>query len=150
MVPKEYLAEVDIFEGLPEEQLAKIADICEEAVYTKGSMIFNEGDRAEFLYILFEGKAVIRLQLTSRPETIPVAVITKTNQSFGWSSVVAPYHYTAGALCEADCRLLRIPGKKLIQMLQSEPVSGVIVMGRIAEVISSRLRNSRQVLLKSL
>jgi toluene monooxygenase system ferredoxin subunit len=135
---------------MPKEELAKIAEICEETIYTNGTMIFHEGDQAEFLYILLEGKVVIRLQLTSRPESVTVAVITKTNQSFGWSSVVAPYHYTAGALCEADCTLLRIPGKELIQMLQNEPISGVVVMRRIAEVISNRLRNSRQVLLKSL
>ena len=144
------LSEVDLFEDLPDEQIAAIAEICEEVTHSKGEMIFDEGERAGKLYILMEGRVSIRMRLTTRPQSITVSVLNSAPQSFGWSGVVAPYFYTAFALCEEDCRLLTLPGQKLIEVLRQEPVSGFEVMRRISEVISSRLRNSRMVLLKSL
>lgn len=150
MIPTKLLHPVGLFEDVSEGQLSKIAEISEVAKRSRGELIFSEGDRAEYLYILVEGKVVIRVQLTSRPESVTVAALNQTHQSFGWSGIVEPYHYTASALCEEDCYLIAIPGKKLIEILRSEPASGFEVMRHISEVISSRLRSSRAVLLKTL
>jgi toluene monooxygenase system ferredoxin subunit len=144
------LSEVDLFKDLPEEQITAIAKICQEVNYSKGEMIFDESERAENLYILMEGRVSIRMRLSSKPQSITVSVLNDSPQSFGWSGVVSPYFYTAFAMCEDDCRLLALSGQKLIEVLRQEPVSGFEVMRRISEVISSRLRNSRMVLLKSL
>lgn len=150
MIPTKLLHPIGLFEEVSHGQLSKIAVISEVAKRSRGELIFSEGDRAEYLYILVEGKVAIRVQLTSRPESVTVAVLNQTHQSFGWSGVVEPYHYTASALCEEDCYLIAIPGQKLIEILRSEPASGFEVMRHISEVISSRLRNSRAVLLKTL
>jgi len=147
---EQLLSEVDLFEDLPDEQIAAIAEICEEETYSKGEMIFDESEQAEKLFILMDGRVSIRMRLTSRPQSITVSILNSPPQSFGWSGVVDPYFYTAFALSEEDCRLLSLPGQKLIEVLRQEPVSGFEVMRRISEVISSRLRNSRMVLLKSL
>jgi CRP-like cAMP-binding protein len=150
MIGMKTLAEVDLFDGMPQDQLERIEAICDEVAYTKGELIFREGDKAERLYFLLEGKVAIRVHLTSRPESVTVAMVNKECQSFGWSGVVAPYYYTASALCEGDTRVISMPGMKLIEILKREPSSGFDVMQRIAEVISGRLRNSRMVLLKTL
>ena len=144
------LSKVDLFEDLPDDQISAVAEICNEKTYAKGELIFDEGEKADNLYILMEGRVSIRMRLTSKPQSITVSILNDSPQSFGWSGVVAPYFYTAFALCEDDCRLLALPGQKLIEILQQESVSGFEVMLRISEVISSRLRNSRMVLLKSL
>jgi CRP-like cAMP-binding protein len=81
---------------------------------------------------------------------LTVSVINQAHQSFGWSGIVSPYHFTASARCETDCRVLAIPGQKLFEILKEDPESGFHVMCKISEMISSRLRSSRQVLLKSL
>ena len=150
MVSNEMLSQIDLFEGLPQNQLEAIAKISEETTRQRGELIFQEATKAEYLYVLLEGKVAIRLQISSKPQSITVSVINQTNESFGWSGMVAPYHYTASALCESDCRLLAIDGQKLIQVLKQDPRSGFIVMERISEIISNRLRNSRMVLLKSM
>jgi CRP-like cAMP-binding protein len=150
MISSQILSQIELFEGVPQGQLAAIAGIGEEVTYQEGETIFREGDNAEQLYILLQGNISIQVQLSSRPERITVSVISQPNQSFGWSGVVAPYHYTASALCKTGCRLLAINGQQLLQVLQEEPASGFIVMQRIAGIISSRLRNSRMALLKSL
>lgn len=146
----ELLAQVDLFEDLPDTQIDAIGKICQEVSYSKGEMIFDESERAENLYILMDGRVSIRMRLSSKPQSITVSVLDSAPISFGWSGVVAPYYYTAFAMCEEDCRLLALPGQELIEVLRQEPVSGFEVMRRISEVISSRLRSSRMVLLKSL
>ncbi len=150
MVSDQMLSQIDLFKGLPQKQLLAIAKISEETTYQKGDLIFQEATRAKRLYILLEGKVALRLQISSTPESVTVSVINRSNQSFGWSGIVAPYHYTASALCKSNCRLLAIDGQKLIQVLKQDPRSGFIVMERIAEIISDRLRNSRMVLLKGM
>ena len=150
MTNAEELSQVALFEQISNEQRARIAEIAEEKHFTQGELIFREGTGAEHIYVLLDGKVTIRVHLTSRPENLTVSVINQAHQSFGWSGIVSPYHFTASAQCETDCRLFAIPGKKLLEILKMEPESGFYVMCKISEMISSRLRSSRQVLLKSL
>ena len=150
MVNPQELSTVGLFDGIPDEQLAKIVDIAEEMHFSQGELIFREGTKAKHIYVLLDGKVAIRVHLTSRPESLTVSVINKAYHSFGWSGIVPPYHFTATALCESDCRLLVIPGQELLKILRDDPESGFHVMCKISEMISSRLRSSRQVLLKSL
>lgn len=150
MVNVKELREVGLFEEISDEHRAIIVDIAEEMNFAQGAIIFREGARAEYIYVLLEGKVTIRVHLTSRPENLTVSVINKPYQAFGWSGVVSPNHFTASALCESDCRVLAIPGKELMEMLREDPLAGFLIMCKISEMISSRLRSTRQVLVKTL
>lgn len=144
------LSDVGLFKDLPDELLSRIASMSEEFSRSSGETIFQEGDEADRLHILLEGKVSIRVHLTSRPASVAVAILNQPYMTFGWSGIVSPYRYTASAMCEEDCRLIAIPGGELIAALEQYPESGFLVMRRVSEIISSRLRNSRLVLLKSL
>ncbi len=150
MVTPQMLSQTSLLEGLTEEQLKAVADISEETACQQGEMLFWEGDPAELLYILVEGEINVFVQLSSRPERVTVSVLSQPYQTLGWSGLVAPNVYTASALCEVDCRLVAIDGAVLIEVLKGDPVMGFIVMGRIAEMMSSRMRNTRFALLKTL
>jgi CRP-like cAMP-binding protein len=150
MVSIDDLAKVDLFAGLSDKQFERISAFCEYAEFNRGELLFQEGDQAKNFYILLEGKAVIQIQLSSRPTTVSVGVINQPYQSLGWSSIVSPFFYTASALCEEDSRFISVQGNDFIDDLEKDSEAGVVVFRRIAEVISNRLRNSRAVLLKSL
>jgi len=144
------LSQTSLFEGLTEEQLKAVADISEDTTCQQGEMLFWEGDPAELLYILVEGEIDVFVQLSSRPERVTVSVINQPYQTIGWSGLVTPNVYTASALCEVDCRLVAIDGPALIEVLKGDTAMGFIVMGRIAEMMNSRMRNTRFALLKTL
>jgi CRP-like cAMP-binding protein len=150
MVTPQMLSQASLFEGLSEEQLKAVADISDEATCQQGEVLFWEGDLAEWLYILLEGEINIFVQLSSRPERLTVSVLNQPYQTLAWSGLVAPNVYTASALCEADSRLVAINGQALMQVLEGDPVMGFVVFRRIAEMISSRMRNTRFALLKTL
>jgi CRP/FNR family transcriptional regulator, cyclic AMP receptor protein len=150
MITTEVLAEIGLFEGLTDEHLGMIASFSEEVFYPAETVIFQEGEEAKNLFLVMEGSIALQLQLTSRPVHITVGIVNQPNESLGWSGVIAPFHYTATARCQADSRMLVIDGSKLMRLLEGAPEVGFGVVCRIAEIISLRLRSSRTALLKTL
>jgi len=150
MISTDTLSRFDLFKGLPASLLEQIVAIGEEKAFKKGEFVFREGEKADKLHLLQKGSIALRVILTSRPESITVSFVSSPHQSFGWSGVVPPYHYTSSAECEEDSDLLIIPAEPFMKILENDPKSGFKVMVRIAEVIANRLRNSRQALLKTL
>jgi CRP/FNR family cyclic AMP-dependent transcriptional regulator len=144
------LSEFALFRNLPEELLDKVAALGEETTFPQGDFIFREGEEADKLHFLLEGQIVLKVKLTSRPESITVSAVSQQYESFGWSGIVPPFHYTASASCEADCKVLTISGEGFMKLLEEYPAAGFLVMQRLVELVASRLRNSRQALLKTL
>ena len=150
MTTRALLSEFTLFKDLPEELLDKVNTLCKEATFKAGDYIFREGDSADEMHFLVEGSVVLKVNLTSRPDSITVSAVNKKYESFGWSGIVAPFHYTASAVCETDCSVVAIQGAGFMKLISDNPSSGFIVMQRITELIASRLRTSRQALLKTL
>ncbi len=137
------LSQAEFFEGLSDAQLASVADLCEEISCRQGEVLFQEGHKAERLHVLAEGEIHISIQLSSRPERLTMSVIDEPGQVFGWSALVAPYYYTASALCETDSRYLAIDGQALMQVLERDSTMGFLIAQRLTEVIGTRLRHTR-------
>lgn len=137
-----------LFEGIPEEHLAKIAPLMEELDVKAGENFFCEGCEADKFYILREGNVTLSMKLTSRPENLILGVINKFGQSFGWSVVLTAKNYTASADAKEDSKVIAISGKDLRDFLDSDPCIGYPIAMRMVEIVSSRLRYYR-VLLKT-
>lgn len=150
MITNEILSRFELFKGLPESLLTEIAALSEEISAKQGDFIFREGERADKLHFLLNGSVALRVKLTSRPESITVSFVSMPYQSFGWSGIVAPNHYTSSAECDEDSTLMIIPANPFMKLLEANPESGFKVIQRIAEIIADRLRNSRQALLKTM
>ena len=150
MIKSQLLSQAEFFEGLSDEQLATIADQCEEVPCRQGEVLFREGHKAERLYVLAEGEIQISIQLSSRPERLTMSVIDEPGQVFGWSALVAPYQYTASGLCETDGRLLAIDGQALMHVLKQDPALGFVFVQRLVEVIGARLRHTRTAVMEAM
>jgi len=150
MISTDILSQFGLFQGLPASLLTEIAAISSEVSAQKGDFIFREGHKADKLHFLLSGSIALRVNLTSRPDSVTVSFISTPFQSFGWSGVVPPYHYTSSAECDEDSKLLIIPSEPFMQLLEKNPEAGFKVMQRITVIIADRLRNSRQALLKTI
>lgn len=150
MIAIDTLSQFSLFKDLPETLLKQIAEISSETSVKKGGVIFREGEKADKLHFLLNGSVALRVKLTSRPDSVTVSFISSPYQSFGWSGIVSPFHYTSSAECDEDSNLLVIPAEPFMKLLESHPEAGFTVMKRIAEIIADRLRNSRQALLKTI
>ncbi|MBI5823217.1 MAG: cyclic nucleotide-binding domain-containing protein [Chloroflexi bacterium] len=150
MISTEILTQFGLFNGLPESLLEEIAAISREEFCKKGEFVFHEGERADKLHFLINGSVALLVNLTSRPESVTVSFVSTPFQSFGWSGVVPPHHYTSSAKCDEDSNLLVIPAEPFMNLLEKNPEAGFKVMQRITVIIADRLRNSRQALIKTM
>ena len=150
MITPEMLAEFDLFKDVSKDTLKEVAAISETIKVNKDGFVFREGEKANKLHLLVNGSIALRVNLTSRPDSVTVSFVNRPHQTLGWSGVVTPNHYTASAFCEEDSELVAIPSEKFMQILDKHPEDGYKVMLRITTIISDRLRNSRQALLKTL
>ncbi len=107
----------------------------------KDEAIFHEGDSAEDIYFLLEGK--VNLQTSTFENKSVITDVLRAGDFFGWSGVFEGAKMTATAICTSDVRLAKIARDDFMNELTMHSDTGVYVMIRVAETISRRLRESR-------
>src|SRR5659263_141397 len=55
-MPFSYLTAVELFQGISESESQRVARMCTERRYRKGTTIFSKGDPANSLYIVKDGR----------------------------------------------------------------------------------------------
>ncbi len=149
MITKKTLSQIDLFSDLSEKQLKTIQKLAESRKFSKGETIFKAGDPAKYLYIILEGKVRIQVQLSS-PENLAILVLGQLGNLVGWSGLHSSQNYTAAAACLENCEMIALEGELLMHVLEKDKEMGFYVFRKISAVISSRLRNIQQVVLKTL
>ncbi|MFC2024814.1 ATP-binding protein [Chloroflexota bacterium] len=145
---KHLLATSQLFEGLTDDELDRIAGFCSEEVYEAGTTIISEGEVANKLYIVEEGKVVLEMTLRLGPGSGRqgnIDVVTK-GQMFGWSAIAETQIFTMSARCVEETKLIALDGVGLRHLLEAEYHTGYKVMKRLVGVVSSRLRHARDTL----
>ncbi len=149
MAAKQVLKECGVFSTLSDAELEKVSGSILEKEYEAGTTIFQEGDNAEELLILQEGKVAVQMTLPKAQlemsRRITVDVVTR-NEVVGWSAIVEPYMYTFTAVCLQKVRALSISGTKLRWLLRDNPEIGYEVLKGLIKVVASRLDDTRHVL----
>lgn len=150
MITPQQLAQSPLFAGLPEDYLVRFADLAEELTCRAGHTLFQEGEEASHLYILLSGKVNIQVQPIGVKQPLTVVSLSTSGQLVGWSGFMPPSYYTASAVCQENSRLLAFDGAVFNRLIDDQPASGLIIMRRIAGVISQRLRTIQGIVLKNL
>jgi CRP-like cAMP-binding protein len=124
-----FLKSIDLFRGLPGEELATIAEIAEEQPFAAGDPVFAEGEPGDALYLIVEGAVKVHrggeqlAQLGAR-------------DVFGEMAVLDSQPRSASVTVLKDAVLLKIGRDDFRDILQERPEIG---MG-IIQVLSRRLR----------
>jgi CRP-like cAMP-binding protein len=153
MITSEYLKGVDIFEGLRREQLDNLVKFCEAVTCARDTIIFTEGDNANFLYILVQGRVDLRLRLrlfkrrflVTKEDRSKEMIVTSVpeGKAFGWAALTKPSEYEVSAHCIEQSQLTRIDGQRLLTYCQEFPETGFFVMRNLATIIGQRLKAHR-------
>jgi CRP-like cAMP-binding protein len=105
--------------------------------------LFKEGDFADYLYILEEGK----IELAIKGDKQLSFSMDKTGSIFGWSALVEPRRYTATAECAKESKVIKVDADRLMRTFQKHPAEGLAIMRRLAGVVAERLMKSYQELI---
>jgi CRP-like cAMP-binding protein len=135
------LAEIPLFRGLDEAQLALIAGCGSNVHFTEGERLFRQGDPADTFYAIRHGAVALETFVAARG-----AVLIETLEAgevVGWSWLFPPYtwHFDARAL--TPVRATAFDGACLRQKAQEDPVLGYELMSRFAQVMIERLQWTR-------
>ncbi|RPI97668.1 MAG: cyclic nucleotide-binding domain-containing protein [Chloroflexi bacterium] len=150
MPAPEQLAQSPLFADLPPETLSRLAALSEEIICRAGEALFREGEEASRLYILLSGKVNVQVQPIALTQPLRIVLLNTPGELVGWSGFMPPSYYTATAICQQDSRLLAFDGAAFNRLLDENPVTGLVIMRRIAAVISQRLRTIQGIVLKNL
>lgn len=143
----------EVFLGLEDKYLERIASLpssCEKTL-KYGETLFQFGERAEFLYVLREGR--IDLVAGFAPESElekPKLVVDRVTVGgfLGWSALVAPYYYVLSAIAEVHSKVVCIRGSELIALSDEDFYVGYRVFSGLSRIIGFRLREYEQVLVR--
>jgi CRP/FNR family transcriptional regulator len=133
---------VAIFEELDEAMIDLISPLFETYSCQPGTTIFQQGDQAEFLYLVIGGK----VDMSFKPydgNPITVSHIGKGGL-FGWSSVVGSDKYTSTAIAIEDVEAFRVHGSDLRKFCREHPEAGKDILERLADGVSTRWKDAHK------
>jgi CRP-like cAMP-binding protein len=142
---KQVLAASELFKGLTDEELDKVAALGRVEVYEKGAPLFVQGATAERFFIIELGRVALKIGISSGAgvnKEITIETI-KNGQSCGFSAVKGMPVYALSAKAVEPVRVIAIDGRRFYDLLRENHVMGYIVMSRMASSLSSTLRNVR-------
>lgn len=145
---REIIKNSQSFWKLSDEQLDKVADLCQEESYEAGARIFSEGESARNLYIVEEGKVALEMEIrigsrTRRQATIDV--ISK-GHVFGWSAFSERPVFTMSAIATENTKLLAFSGALLLHLCDEDTDLGCEVMHELVNVVANRLSHAKRTL----
>jgi len=141
-------AQIPFFKGLSKEQIDHIEPIFQLCRFQQDQTIFQQGQVAQFFYILLEGSVEIRYKPYDGPP-LTVARLAPGNV-FGWSSVLGRDTYTSAAITLLRCDVYCGSYINLKKMVHRYPETGDILLDRLAGVIAERIRSTHTKVLSML
>lgn len=107
-----------------------------------GATVIHQGQPADYLYLILDGK----VQVTYKPYDGTAMTVGHVEKEgiFGWSAVVGSPAYTSSVTAIEDLDTYRIQGSQLRKLCVEHPEAGREILERIANVVSSRWKNSHE------
>jgi CRP-like cAMP-binding protein len=143
MIDVDNLKSIVLLSYLDESMLKKILKVTQTKTYEAGDYIFREGDYADSLYAVVQGKVGLEMEKTSSTRVL-ITTVTK-GYSFGISSLVETderkYMNSAKALSKTEVFSWR--AADLGKMFHEDYEMGFLFMRRIAKILKSRLEDTR-------
>jgi CRP-like cAMP-binding protein len=141
-MPDDMFDQLPLFKDLSCEQQALLRPLFLPVDCYSGTRLFEQGDPAEYLYLVVVGEVVI----SYKPDDGPAILVARVRPGgiVGWSAALGSRSYTSGATCEGYTQMLRLRGGDLRDLCNEYPETGILVLERLATVIAERLRNTHE------
>ena len=123
-----------------EEKLQKICKLIKIENFSSGSILIQEGDTGDKLYILNKGTVKI-LRNTISNEKYAVAILNADdNVFFGELALIDNDKRSATVVAESNCEVLSIKREEFIQLCEENPLMGFKITFKIAKRLAETLR----------
>lgn len=123
------LRSLSIFSDTPEIILAELAPLMQQKEVEQGTLIFEEGEQGDCMYIILSGEIEIHKGKT-------MLAVLKEKEVFGELSLLDAETRSASATAKTDCLLFKIDQEPFYELIESRPE---VAMGFI-KILCKRLR----------
>jgi CRP/FNR family transcriptional regulator len=128
------LSAMPSFHGLSEDQLKEIKHIAVNRHFSKGELIYSEGDHSEGFYVVVAGMVkVFKVSLEGKEH---IMRIVGPGESFGQVSVYAGRTFPASTQSIAKSHLLFLPRSAFVELITNNPSLALSMLASL----SMRLR----------
>jgi len=149
MVSLEELRKINLFRNLDAGMLETIRPFVELRDFQNREVIFREGDKALYFYMLLRGSVLLEVQAS--PSILISLGAVKQGFSFGWSALLPEEaNYTSHAVCTEASDVLMIPAGKLLSLMESDHTMGFRIMEGVVGILKRRLERRTEQFLKTL
>jgi CRP-like cAMP-binding protein len=132
------LKSIILFSHLSDEMIVKIAAVTELINFTAKEYIFRQGQPAEYLYSVYEGKVQLEIDIDS-DNPIQLQGIMKSF-TFGISSLIQMDDncYSQSAKAIIDSQVFKWKASDLIRLFEEDYKLGYLFMRRISKILKTR------------
>lgn len=122
--------------------LEKVCQRLEQKDFTAGSVIINEGDDGDILYILYQGTVLVLRNTPGDDRFAVVNLASEQNVFFGEVALIDKDKRSASVVAQTDCRTLTLTGGDFLALCDEEPRLGYKACFRIAKRLAGSVRRS--------
>ncbi|MBU4186331.1 MAG: cyclic nucleotide-binding domain-containing protein [Proteobacteria bacterium] len=142
MLKTERIANLEIFNGLTQEEINAIISISQEVIYNKNEVIIEEFTRDSDLFVLLEGRVRVEIEGSHYCEAQDKKmelVLLRRGDIFGEIAFLKYTRSSAYVTAIDEIRIMRIDGEKLYELFDRNNHAGYVLMRNLAIVLSKRL-----------
>lgn len=149
------LDKVQAFKELSDAQLESLEKYCIKEEFGRGDRLFKEGETADHLWIVTDGRVDLRFELPGNRPTSDDNTISSLEADddkkriLGWSCFVPPFKMMLSAYCSTrKCSVLKIPKKEMLALFDTDPLMGYRVLSYLIKVVGYRFQQFQEELAK--
>ncbi len=131
-VEEQLLENLRFFEDMDADELTEFAGQLKLSSVKKGDVVIEKNTPALTFYVILSGS----FEVSS--DEGPVITIDRPGEILGWSTVVAPFHYTGTVTAQEDGELLYISSRDFFTLIQNNNILGEKMMKKINAVAEKR------------
>lgn len=129
------------FSGCTTDEINKILPFLEYQVSSRGADLWKEGDSADFMGFLLEGKLVVKREARFPGKFILLAVLGP-GSIFGETAIIAGQKRSVTLAVGEDSHFLRFTGNNAQLLFDAEPQLAIRLLKNILVVTSGRLNQA--------
>jgi CRP-like cAMP-binding protein len=143
MVKVSDFSKFDMFSVFSDDQLAELSKITEKKSFKKGAQIYQEGDRANQIYLVTKG--LVSMNKIAPGEKVGISFEKRERGDlFGTACFMKPQEYTLNAVSMQPTEVMSIDGDKLFELFQKDPDLGYKFMKEVAKIYFERYKIAKR------
>jgi len=135
-----FIAEVELFNTLSEEQIAKLIPLFEHLSFQQGTMLFTENTPREAIFVIQEGQVEL-FKTTPFGEEKRLSYFTKYD-FLGEGSLVDDSPHSTSARAVTNVEGLLIPKEKLLAVFKQDGEISVNILTHLTRVVFRRMSHA--------